>query len=211
MLAEQASYTEIVIPKMLQDKAIRLADEFSWPASEALQVVDWLEANGQEVVGVELWRNIQGKPLFISSSDYSPGLDDQVTSVSIAWCAHKARLFIVRFSHEQEALFNITSAQPPAELDSVSMDSGLPIHSRVRLSTEKYQPEGASCFEVGYIIEAYPDNKYEVEFSDLNGITTAQMVVSGEEIEFAEPTFAAPKRNPNAPRLEMDPVKEYNL
>ncbi len=81
-------------------------------------------------------------------------------------------------------------------------------YSRVRLLTDKYQSEGASCFEVGYVIEVYPDRKYEVEFSDPNGITTAQIVTSEEELELASSTYAAPKRNPDAPRLSIDPVKE---
>jgi hypothetical protein len=82
-------------------------------------------------------------------------------------------------------------------------------YSRIRLLTNKYQSEGASCFSVGYIIEVYPNNKYEVEFSDLNGITMAQIVADGNELEIAPP--AAPQRNPNAPRLNVDPVKEYKL
>lgn len=82
-------------------------------------------------------------------------------------------------------------------------------YSRVRLITDKHQSEGASCLEVGYVIEVYPDHKYEVEFSDANGMTTAQIVTSEEELELAPPTYAAPKPNPNAPRLSIDPVKEH--
>ncbi len=33
---------------------------------------------------------------------------------------------------------------------------------------------------LGYVIESYSDGKYEVEFSDANGITIAQ-IVAGEE------------------------------
>jgi len=69
-------------------------------------------------------------------------------------------------------------------------------YSRVRLLTDKYQFEGASCFEVGYIIEVYPDNRYEVEFSASDGITTAQIVASEEELQPAPPTSAAPKHMP---------------
>ena len=83
-------------------------------------------------------------------------------------------------------------------------------YSRVRLQTDTYQSEGARCFDVGYIIEVYPNSRYEVEFSDLNGTTTAQIVVSGEELELAPPTYDAPTRNPNVPRLSADPVKEHN-
>lgn len=84
-------------------------------------------------------------------------------------------------------------------------------YSRVRLTTDKYQSEGALCFEAGYVIEVYPDDKYEVEFSDSNGITTAQIVADGIELELAPPTFAAPKPNPNAPRINAQPIKEYKL
>ncbi len=83
-------------------------------------------------------------------------------------------------------------------------------YSRVRLLTDKYQSEGASCFDVGYIIEVYPDNKYEVEFSGLDGITTAQIVADENDLRLAPPTYAAAKSNPNAPRINADPVKEHN-
>ena len=81
-------------------------------------------------------------------------------------------------------------------------------YSRVRLLTEKYRSEGASCFDVGYVIEVYPENKYEVEFSDQYGITTAQIVADENELQLAPPTHAAPKPNPNTPRLNTNPVKE---
>jgi hypothetical protein len=71
-------------------------------------------------------------------------------------------------------------------------------YSRVRLQTDNYQSEGAFCFDVGYIIEVYPGNKYEVEFSKLNGITTAQIAASEEKLEPAPPTFTAPKRKMSA-------------
>ena len=78
-------------------------------------------------------------------------------------------------------------------------------YSRVRLLTDKYQFEGASCFEVGYIIEVYPDNRYEVEFSASDGITTAQIVADGKELQLAPPTVEAPSR-----KMSVEPVKEHN-
>ena len=84
-------------------------------------------------------------------------------------------------------------------------------YSRVRLLTDKYQPEGASCFDVGYIIEVYPDNKYEVEFSDSNGITTAQVVAEGNELQLAPPTSAAPKQNTNRQPIHAQPIKEQKI
>ncbi len=76
-------------------------------------------------------------------------------------------------------------------------------YSRVRLQTDNYQSEGAFCFDVGYVIEVYPDNKYEVEFSDLNGDTTAQIVAFEKELELAPPIFDAPKRE-----MSAEPIKE---
>lgn len=108
MLAEKAFSTDLVLPKTLQDKATILAGEPAWPASQALQVVDWLEVNSQEVVGVELWRNVQEKPLFVASSDYSPPAGAQITPESIAQCADKAREFVTKFSYQQDGLFNLT-------------------------------------------------------------------------------------------------------
>ena len=183
MLAEKTSFTKSGLPKILQDKAVVLAGELAWPTSEAVLVVDWLEANRQEVAGVELWRDMQEKPLFVASSDYSPGLNDQVTAESIAWCARKARVFIAKFSHRPDGLFNISTTEPLTKTNDASPKSALSIYSSVRLITDKYQPEGASCFDLGYIVEVYPDNKYEVEFSDLDGITTAQIVADGKELQ----------------------------
>ena len=60
-------------------------------------------------------------------------------------------------------------------------------YSRVRLQTDNYQSEGARCFDVGYVIEVYPDNKYEVEFSDANGTSFAQIVAQEGEIQLDEP------------------------
>lgn len=35
---------------------------------------------------------------------------------------------------------------------------------------------------LGYVIESYPDGKYEIEFSDANGTAIAQFVASGEDL-----------------------------
>lgn len=60
-------------------------------------------------------------------------------------------------------------------------------YSRIRLLTDAYRHENIQAGAVGYIIEVYPDDHYEIEFSDENGITIAQIVVGGDEIElFAE-------------------------
>lgn len=56
-------------------------------------------------------------------------------------------------------------------------------YSEVTLLTNKYQEEGVSKGAVGYIIEVYNENAYEVEFSNSDGITIAQIVVSADEIQ----------------------------
>jgi hypothetical protein len=62
---------------------------------------------------------------------------------------------------------------------------------RVRLKTNKYQLEGASAGDLGYIIEVYPDGGYEVEFSDENGTTFAQIVAREDELQPDEPSLLA--------------------
>jgi len=59
-------------------------------------------------------------------------------------------------------------------------------YSRVRLLVDTYSQEGAKIDSIGYVIEVYPDEKYEVEFSDEHGITIAQIVVGSDEIIVAE-------------------------
>ena len=62
----------------------------------------------------------------------------------------------------------------------------LEIYNRVRLVTNRFKPEGAEQNAIGYIIEVYPNGKFEVEFSDADGITTAQIVAAESELEDAE-------------------------
>ncbi len=58
-------------------------------------------------------------------------------------------------------------------------------YSRVKLLTNDYATEGAVAGNIGYIIEVY-DDAYEVEFSDANGITFAQIVARPEAIRLDE-------------------------
>jgi hypothetical protein len=66
----------------------------------------------------------------------------------------------------------------------------IPNYTRVKLATNQYEQEGVALGAIGYIIEVYPDGKYEVEFSDLDGTTTAQLVLSESElvVEPKDPT-----------------------
>jgi len=52
--------------------------------------------------------------------------------------------------------------------------------------TDKYQSEGVSTGAIGFIIEIYGDEAYEVEFSDKNGITIALIAIPQDEVELAE-------------------------
>lgn len=83
-------------------------------------------------------------------------------------------------------------------------------YSRVLLLTDRYQSEGAQCFGAGYIIEVYPENKYELEFSGPDGVTTAQIVADGNKLQLAPPASADPTQSPNAPKINAQPIKEYN-
>lgn len=65
----------------------------------------------------------------------------------------------------------------------------LQIYSRVRLITDKYRDQGVYLGQQGYIIEVYGGDAYEVEFSDAQGITIAQVVVSSYDVELDEPSL----------------------
>ena len=60
-------------------------------------------------------------------------------------------------------------------------------YSRVKLITDKYQNEGIAKGSIGYIIEVYPGQKYEIEFSNYDtGETIAMIVVDENDIELNE-------------------------
>jgi hypothetical protein len=60
-------------------------------------------------------------------------------------------------------------------------------YSRVKLTTNKYIDEGIGIGAIGYIIDVYPDNKYEVEFSNREtGETIAQIVAHEDDLELNE-------------------------
>jgi hypothetical protein len=69
------------------------------------------------------------------------------------------------------------------------MDSeGQPVldnYSRIRLLTNRYREYGVPAGAIGYILEVYGHEAYEVEFSDKNGITIAQFAVPQQDIELA--------------------------
>jgi hypothetical protein len=59
-------------------------------------------------------------------------------------------------------------------------------YTQVVLLTDKYSEEGVGAGSIGYIIEVYTDQDYEVEFSNQEGITIAQIVVGQDEIASAD-------------------------
>ena len=61
-------------------------------------------------------------------------------------------------------------------------------YTRVMLRTDRFAVEGAKRGDIGWIIEVYSDDAYEVEFSDAKGISYAQILVAREDIEVPEQT-----------------------
>ena len=59
------------------------------------------------------------------------------------------------------------------------------IYSRVVLSTDRHASAGARRGAVGYVVETYADNTYEVEFSNPDGTTYAQIVAKGPDLKAA--------------------------
>ena len=60
-------------------------------------------------------------------------------------------------------------------------------YSRVRLLTDKYSHQGADIGDIGYVIEVYDNDGYEVEFSAADGTTYAQITAHVGELVVTEP------------------------
>lgn len=60
-------------------------------------------------------------------------------------------------------------------------------YSRVKLLTDRFEDEGLNYGDIGYVIEIYADQWYEVEFSNEQGITIAQIVAQEDEMAVCEP------------------------
>jgi hypothetical protein len=56
-------------------------------------------------------------------------------------------------------------------------------YQTVRLLTDKYMDEGIRRGDIGVILEDYQDGHFEVEFSDVNGITKALFAFPKDELE----------------------------
>ena len=61
------------------------------------------------------------------------------------------------------------------------------IYQRVKLLADRFaSTDNLATGAIGYVIEIYPDGNCEVEFSDENGISLAQIVAKPDEFEVAE-------------------------
>ena len=100
------------LPQELREKTYTFGNEMAWAAPDAVAAVLWLAAKRCVVVGVELWREQSGHPLWIAASDYSPTTRDVITSQEVARCARKAGEFIQARRQEPGALFNLTWLEP---------------------------------------------------------------------------------------------------
>ena len=109
MLAERISNTEAQLPQELRNSAVILAGEMAWTAPDALRVVEWLCSQDVAVSGVELWRERDGCPQWIATSQPFP-------EVPVA-AAHEAAQFIREFQDFElhpENLFNMTWGVVPS-------------------------------------------------------------------------------------------------
>lgn len=60
------------------------------------------------------------------------------------------------------------------------------IYSRVRYVGPENAEERLNSGDIGYVIEDYGDGNFEVEFSNPDGTTRAQVVIPGRELHAAE-------------------------
>lgn len=108
MLAEQDSSIELRLPSELCSAAFQFGGELAWAAPDAAAAVSWLGAHGKAVVGVELWREKAGRPLWLASSDYAAHPAGGPAAPDIAWCAEQAANFIQAHRADAGVLFNLT-------------------------------------------------------------------------------------------------------
>ncbi len=65
----------------------------------------------------------------------------------------------------------------------MAVPASLPNYARVRLLTDRFSNDGIAAHSLGYIIEVWNEDAYEVDFSTTKGITIAQVVVRRHELE----------------------------
>jgi len=59
-------------------------------------------------------------------------------------------------------------------------------HEKVRILSNRFREKGAPFGSIGYVIEKWADNLWEVEVSRVDGTAIARVVVRPEDIELAE-------------------------
>ena len=74
----------------------------------------------------------------------------------------------------------------------MQMDNGLANYSRVRTATDRFAAMGDPRGTVGYVIEVYSDDAFEVEVSDSAGTTVAQFVATRADLELDAPPESGP-------------------
>lgn len=100
-----------------------LGAEPAWSADHALEAIEHLAELDLAVVGVELWRNDDGAPHWLASSDYNHDGVAEWTQ-RVRKCARDAAGFVRRFRTEPDALFNLTWVDQ-AEADSLGAREAL--------------------------------------------------------------------------------------
>ncbi len=56
-------------------------------------------------------------------------------------------------------------------------------YDKIKLESDQFIEEGVVPGAIGFVIEDYGDGNYEVEFSDSEGVTIAQLVLGKEHME----------------------------
>jgi hypothetical protein len=59
-------------------------------------------------------------------------------------------------------------------------------YQKVKLITDKYINEGIKKGDIGVILEDYDGKNFEVEFSDINGITIALFAFPIDDLKLVE-------------------------
>ena len=121
MLAEKIFSIDAAFPGELQNKAVILGGEMSWLPDDALQVIEWLSSHNFAVAGVELWRNSNGKPIWLATSSYADGIGDLPSPTYVTECGQQAKHFVSKFRQYQDRadnLFNLTWVPNATSLSS---------------------------------------------------------------------------------------------
>lgn len=95
-----------LLPLKLAQAAVMLDGEVAWTREASFEVIDWLTQSGYAVVGIEVWRNAGGHPLWVASSQYECAEGDDWSHYSYQ-CGQEARAFLDSFSGSAGTLFNL--------------------------------------------------------------------------------------------------------